>query len=168
LQLTTLEIGLDKLLMGMTSLSSACQVINLPFLMMCSFYDSCLIFSIQEFCTRSVVINEHSKIANITLKQHPSLLELLELPQLIATCVKVNIIFILHTSLCCVELLYTIFSIDLLIYFVKSQHYEEAMELQQFAIRLYQNYPDIPVIANIVFTFSILSKILFFSNFSLF
>jgi guanylate kinase len=95
-QLATLEIGLEKLLTGMTSLSLACQ----------------------DFCSRSVAIGENSKIVNTTLKHHSSLLELLELPQLIETCVK-------------------------------SQHYEEALELQQFAVRLYRNHPDITVIANI-------------------
>uniref|UniRef100_A0A6B2L2J8 Conserved oligomeric Golgi complex subunit 8 n=1 Tax=Arcella intermedia TaxID=1963864 RepID=A0A6B2L2J8_9EUKA len=72
-----------------------------------------------NFTESTTEIAKKRKTNYITLQQHNVLLELLELPQLMDTCVK-------------------------------GKFYEEALELEQYAASLYQNYPSSSIVMDIM------------------
>jgi hypothetical protein len=52
----------------------------------------------QDFTKRTAAINKTRQQYVRTLKQHPNLLEILELPQLMGTCVRVR--HVVHSRFC--------------------------------------------------------------------
>lgn len=75
------------------------------------FMDKC-----QAFCNKSKDINAHRRLNSLTLTRNAELLEILELPQLMDSCLKSN-------------------------------KYNEALELSQYARQLGTKHGDIPIIA---------------------
>lgn len=75
------------------------------------FMDKC-----QAFCNKSKDINAHRRLNSLTLTRNAELLEILELPQLMDSCLKSN-------------------------------KYNEALELSQYARQLGTKHSDIPIIA---------------------
>ncbi|XP_063990637.1 conserved oligomeric Golgi complex subunit 8 [Diachasmimorpha longicaudata] len=73
----------------------------------------------QSFCDRSKDINTHKRLNALTLKKTTEMLEILEMPQLMETCLQ-------------------------------SSHYNEALEISQYARQLGMKHSDIPIIQSIV------------------
>ncbi|XP_012273224.1 conserved oligomeric Golgi complex subunit 8 [Orussus abietinus] len=79
-----------------------------------AFMDKC-----QSFCETSKEINAHWRLNSLTLTKNAELLEILEMPQLMETCLRSN-------------------------------QYNEALELSQYARQLGTKHADIPIILSIV------------------
>ncbi|XP_012253020.2 conserved oligomeric Golgi complex subunit 8 [Athalia rosae] len=75
--------------------------------------------SCQYFCDASKDINTHRRLNGLTLTRNAELLEILEMPQLMESCLRSN-------------------------------QYNEALELSQYARQLGTKHGDIPIIASIV------------------
>ncbi|XP_046738294.1 conserved oligomeric Golgi complex subunit 8 [Diprion similis] len=75
--------------------------------------------SCQSFCDASKDINTHRRLNGLTLTRNAELLEILEMPQLMESCLRSN-------------------------------QYNEALELSQYARQLGAKHGDIPIIASIV------------------
>lgn len=73
----------------------------------------------QSFCDKSKDINTHRRINSLTLTRNAELLEILEMPQLMESCLRSN-------------------------------QYNEALELSQYARQLGAKHGDIPIISSIV------------------
>ncbi|XP_015588851.1 conserved oligomeric Golgi complex subunit 8 [Cephus cinctus] len=73
----------------------------------------------QSFCDASKDINTHRRLNSLTLTRNAELLEILEMPQLMESCLRSN-------------------------------QYNEALELSQYARQLGTKHGDIPIIASIV------------------
>lgn len=73
----------------------------------------------QSFCDTSKRINAHRRINSLTLTRNTELLEVLEMPQLMESCLRSN-------------------------------QYNEALELSQYARQLGTKHGDIPIISSIV------------------
>lgn len=73
----------------------------------------------QSFCDTSKDINTHRRINSLTLTRNAELLEVLEMPQLMESCLRSN-------------------------------QYNEALELSQYARQLGTKHGDIPIISSIV------------------
>ncbi|XP_066591974.1 conserved oligomeric Golgi complex subunit 8 [Prorops nasuta] len=73
----------------------------------------------QQFCNTSKDINSHRRINSLTLTRNAELLEVLEMPQLMESCLRSN-------------------------------QYNEALELSQYARQLGAKHGHIPIIASIV------------------
>eukprot|EP00741_Cyanophora_paradoxa_P009332 tig00000144_g9040.t1 len=78
-----------------------------------------LAVALEQFGESAKQINEERRLNRITLNHHTQLLDLLEVPQLMNTCVR-------------------------------NEHYEEALDLQAFAVKLRAMHPDIPVVHRLV------------------
>lgn len=70
----------------------------------------------QSFCDTSKDINTHRRINSLTLTRNAELLEVLEMPQLMESCLRSN-------------------------------QYNEALELSQYARQLGTKHGDIPIIS---------------------
>ncbi|XP_077270417.1 conserved oligomeric Golgi complex subunit 8 [Temnothorax americanus] len=73
----------------------------------------------QSFCDTSKDINAHRRLNSLTLTRNAELLEILEMPQLMESCLRSN-------------------------------QYNEALELSQYARQLGMKHGDIPIISSIV------------------
>ncbi|XP_033212455.1 conserved oligomeric Golgi complex subunit 8 [Belonocnema kinseyi] len=73
----------------------------------------------QSFCDASKDINSHRRLNSLTLTRNAELLEILEMPQLMESCLRSN-------------------------------QYNEALELSQYARQLGAKHGDIPIISSIV------------------
>jgi len=70
----------------------------------------------QSFCDTSKDINAHRRLNSLTLTRNAELLEILEMPQLMESCLRSN-------------------------------QYNEALELSQYARQLGMKHGDIPIIS---------------------